>query len=278
MYTLDKKKLRELFAIAAAAAVKAGAKVMPIFNSDDYEITMKSDNTPFSLADKVAHEEIEQCLAKSRIPTLSEEGRDLAYDERKAWDIFWLIDPLDGTRQFIKRKNEFTINIALIINNYPELGIIYAPAYNELYFGHQELGSFKKENVIPASDINFTYNSLFEDAIKMPSISNKKYTILTSPNHTTQTTLNFIEEKRAEYTDIDIISMGSSLKMCLLADGKANIYVRHADTYEWDTAAAQAILEGAGCTIKSQDDGKRLSYNKESLKNPWFICERNITD
>lgn len=274
MSILDQDKQKALLANAVNAVIKAGAKTMSIFNSDDYEVTMKSDNSPFSLADKMAHEEIESCLAQSRIPILSEEGRDILYDERKAWDIFWLIDPLDGTRQYIQKRKEFTINIALIINNYPELGVIYAPAYNVLYFGQPDGESYKVENILPSQNANYQYDDLFVEAVKMPSAKCDIYTILASPNHTTHTTNTFIDEMREKHGEVRTISMGSSLKMCMLADGEADIYLRHADTYEWDTAAAQAILEGAGCTIKSLDTHKRLVYNKESLINPWFICER----
>lgn len=276
MSTLDKQKQEELFTNAIVAAVKAGLKIMPLFNSDDYEITMKSDNSPFSLADKVAHEEIEACLAKSRIPVLSEEGRDRGYDERKAWDIFWLIDPLDGTRQFIQKRKEFTVNIALIINNYPTFGVIYAPAYNALFWGFHQREAYKIENIDLNNDVELAFSDLLLRAIKIPSSNaDRVYTVLASPNHTTHQTQSYIEKLHQKHGEIVTISMGSSLKMCLLADGKADIYIRHADTYEWDTAAAQAILEGAGCTIKSLDTDKRLSYNnKESLINPWFICER----
>lgn len=275
MYTLDKQILKELLASAATAAVRAGARIMPLFTSDDYEITMKSDNSPVSLADRVAHKEIEDSLAKTRIPILSEEGRDIDYDERKAWDIFWLIDPLDGTRQFIQNRTEFTVNIALIINDYPELGVIYAPAYKELYIGHYQLGAYKIDGVDADLNANYSYNSLIKDTKKMPTNSKRDvYTILASPNHTTHATVTFIDEMREKYNNVNVMSIGSSLKMCYLADGRADVYLRHADTYEWDTAAAQAILEGAGCTIKSLDTHQRLTYNKESLINPWFICQK----
>ena len=275
MYTLNKEKQKELFINAVNAAVNAGKKIMSIFNSDDYEVTMKSDNSPFSLADKLAHEEIENCLAKSRIPILSEEGRDRDYDERKAWDIFWMIDPLDGTRQFIKKRKEFTVNIALVVNNYPKIGVIYAPAYNVLYLGHVQVGAYKIENLKINGYTDILLDNLYKNAVRMPSVENEIFTILTSLNHTTYQTNTFIDEMRQQYGEVNTMSIGSSLKMCLLADGAANVYVRHADTYEWDTAAAQAILEAAGCSIKSLDRGKRLSYNKESLINPWFTCERN---
>jgi 3'(2'), 5'-bisphosphate nucleotidase len=272
---LDTEKQKELLVNAAIAAVRAGHKIMPLFDSDDYEITMKSDNSPFSLADKLAHEEIENCLAKTRIPILSEEGRDRSYEERKAWDIFWLIDPLDGTRQFIKKLPEFTVNIALIVNNYPEIGLIYAPIDNILYVGGLQIGSYKITNPDINNDTEINFDNMLINAVKLPTNSADVYTILTSPNHTTHQTNIFIDEMRALHNNIKIIPMGSSLKMCILAEGKADVYVRHADTYEWDTGAAQAILEGAGCCIKSLYNNQRISYNKESLINPWFICQRD---
>jgi 3'(2'), 5'-bisphosphate nucleotidase len=278
MYIPDTETLRDLFMSAFHAAIQAGKQVLDVMDSDDYQISMKSDNSPISLADRMAHKTIGDFLMHTRIPVLSEEGRDIQFEERCSWDVLWIVDPLDGTRQFIKKRKEFTINIALISSGAPVLGVIYAPAYGVIYSGHKDKGSYKMSVENLDEVMQYSYNEIYAKSVKMPSSSDKKpqaYTILASLNHTNRETTYFIEEMKAKHGEVVVEKMGSSLKMCLLADGLADVYARHTDTYEWDTAAAQVVLEGAGYTIKDIETGQPLVYNKESLTNPYFICERN---
>jgi 3'(2'), 5'-bisphosphate nucleotidase len=277
MYTPDNETFAELFLSAFRAAIVAGKRILEIFNSGDVQVSMKSDNSPISSADKEAHEIIKRLLLNSRIPILSEEGRDMQFEERKAWDILWIVDPLDGTRQFIQKREEFTVNIALVVEGNPLFGVVYAPAIGDMYFGIKETGSFK---------INIGNRDLPEEKYSLPQIlteakkldyptkTNGKYTILASYNHVNKETLEYINEMRKTYPDVEVKKIGSSLKMCMLADGIGDVYVRHTDTYEWDTAAAQTILEGAGWCINALDTNEPLKYNKESLLNPFFICKK----
>lgn len=277
MYTVERKTLESLFITAYKAALSAGNKIMEIYYSGEDSITVKSDNSPFSMGDQLAHKIIKEKLNSTRIPIVSEEGRHIHYDERSSWDMLWMIDPLDGTRQFIKKSPYFTVNIALIIDRYPVLGIIYAPALNVLYFGHKNYGSAKMEIQSVDEILNLSIDEILNKSKRLTDIPPENvdsYTILVSQYHTTAQTLEYINSMKERYPNLSVKSIGSSLKMCLLAENKANVYIRHHCTYEWDTAAAQAILEGAGCSIRSIDSMERLSYNKESLLNPWFICSK----
>lgn len=279
MYKINKDLIQELFLASFNAAMKAGETVMDVFNSDNDQITVKSDNSIISIADQLAHNVIEDLLSPTRIPIISEEGRNIEYEERKSWDILWLIDPLDGTRQFIQKRKEFTINIALLVNNYPVMGLIYAPALSELYFACKGDGAYRLI-VKNYNTTKCTFQELVERSSMLPLKTMKEnaesFVILTSPHHINIETKNYIKEKRALYKQLVVRNVGSSLKMCLLACGEANVYPRHDSTYEWDTAAAQAILEEAGCSIKSLETGEPLTYNKESLLNPCFVCTSKV--
>lgn len=277
MFTPDNKMFAELFQTAFNAAIDAGKRILEIYNSsDDFHVSMKSDNSPLSSADKEAHDIIKNALIPLRIPILSEEGRDLQFEERKAWDILWIVDPLDGTRQFIQKRDEFTVNIALVTEGCPMFGIIYAPAKGEMYFGIKKAGSYKMK-ITNESPQSFTLAEITELAEKMPSNnnSNNKYVVLVSFYHVNQETLEFIDDAKKTHLNVEVKKVGSSLKMCMLADGIGDVYIRCTNTYEWDTAAAQAIMEGVGWNIYSLDSDNPLTYNKESLLNPYFICKKD---
>jgi 3'(2'), 5'-bisphosphate nucleotidase len=274
MYTPDNKTFNELLQSAFRAAIIAGKRILEIFNTEDFHVSMKSDNSPLSSADKEAHEIIKRLLLNSRIPVLSEEGRDMQFEERKSWDILWIVDPLDGTRQFIQKRQEFTVNIALVVGGNPLFGVVYAPAIGDLYLGIKDMGSFK----IYVGDrdlLSLSFQQIIAESKKLdPSTkSNNTYTILASYHHINKETLEYIDEVRKIHPDAEVKKVGSSLKMCMLADGIGDVYVRYTDTYEWDTAAAQTILEGVGWSINAIDTDKPLTYNKESLLNPYFICK-----
>lgn len=270
---LEEVDVKHLIIAAVESSILAGEAILEVYNSDDFQVNLKSDSTPLTLADRQSHESIKRSLGKTHIPMLSEEGRNLLYDERKSWDLFWLVDPLDGTKEFIKRNGEFTVNIALVENNYPVLGVIYSPIFETLYFGHQQYGAFKREGVPTNKPLNLTFDELIATSQRLPFTSKSgKFKVTASRSHFTPETLIAIEEKRSSHPEMEILKYGSSLKMCFVAEGSADFYPRIAPTYEWDTAAGQAINEAAGKKVVDADTGERLRYNKEELANPYFIC------
>jgi 3'(2'), 5'-bisphosphate nucleotidase len=272
---IEQAELKHLLYIAINAAIRAGALIIKVYNSDDFQVNLKSDATPLTLADRLANEEIVNTLMKTRIPVLSEEGRNLLYEERKGWEYFWLVDPLDGTKEFIKRNGEFTVNIALVFQGFPVMGVIYVPVLNQLYFSLKGIGSFKVNGIEnPISD-QAQIETLISTSEKLPlPKDNSAYTIVASRSHLSSETKEFIDKQLKEKEDVEIIARGSSLKICMVAEGNADIYPRFGTTTEWDTAAGQAIAEEAGCVMQSLDDGNRLAYNKEDIENPWFVVKR----
>ena len=253
---------------------QAGKAILDVYQSD-FAIEHKEDRSPLTLADRRSHEVITESIARLRemqIPVLSEEGKNIPYEERRSWDLFWLVDPLDGTKEFIKRNGEFTVNIALIQKGRPVLGVIYIPVMDIFYFGSGGLGSYCLDNatVLSAGSLEEILNS----ASKLPLVMRQApcVTVVGSRSHMSVETEHFINDLKARHGEIEVISAGSSLKFCLIAEGKADIYPRFAPTMEWDTAAGQAIVEQAGGTVLTADAGGPLRYNKESLLNPWFIA------
>ena len=272
---IDQTELKHLLLTAINAAIRAGALIMEVYNSDDFQVNLKSDATPLTLADRKANDEIVKSLMKTRIPVMSEEGRNLMYEERKGWEYFWLVDPLDGTKEFIKRNGEFTVNIALVYNGYPIMGVVYIPTLNQLYFALVELGSFRVDEINSEIRDVETLNKIILETQKLP-ICHKPatFTVVTSRSHPSKETQEFIEKLKKIYGEVQAIPRGSSLKICMVAEGNADIYPRFGSTSEWDTAAGQTIAEQAGCSMISVDDCKRISYNKEDIDNPWFIVKR----
>lgn len=272
---LSNEELIELMNAAVNAAVEAGAKVLEVYHSDDFQVNLKSDNTPLTLADRTAHESIRAALSKTRIPLLSEEGRNIHFEERKNWDLFWMVDPLDGTMEFIKRNGEFTVNIALMINNRPMLGVIYAPIFQDLYFGIVGMGAFKKMGINAALEPGLNVKDLLQQSLQLPLLCNQHPMLVASRSHLNDDTESFIREQREEHPSISITYKGSSLKLCMIATGEADIYPRFTRTWEWDTAAGQALIEAVGKKIISYEDGQVLTYNKEDLANPRYVALRN---
>jgi 3'(2'), 5'-bisphosphate nucleotidase len=273
---------------ALAAAIDAGHAILDVYRSSDFKVEEKADKSPLTLADKRSHEIIVKRLGQLDIPILSEEGKDIPYKERKRWETYWLIDPLDGTKEFIKKNGEFTVNIAIIRNRKPVAGVIYVPDKNVLYFALNILGSFKAdsiegiESVIrqstgPATEIvEEAIENIIDASTALPlnDSANRPFTIIGSRSHASPELESFVEEKRQEHGEVEFISAGSSLKLCLVAEGKAEIYPRTGPTMEWDTAAGQAIAENAGCKVLQYDTREPLIYNKENLLNPWFVVLR----
>lgn len=259
---------QDVLKIAISAALEAAKEILKIYHSDDFEVQLKSDDSPLTRADLVSHQVIESYLKPTNIPILSEEGKDISYDERKDWGQLWIVDPIDGTKEFIKRNGEFTVNIALIENQRPILGVVYAPVLNELYFSSNKLGGFK----VSVDLTNFDVNNLIDSSVKLPlSREDKTFTIVVSRSHLSDETVDFIEEIKKEKGDVRLISKGSSLKLCLVADGSADCYPRFAPTMEWDTAAGQAICEHAGFRVIDWETKKDLLYNRPKLLNNWFV-------
>ncbi len=257
------------------AAVRGGAAVMSIYlYPEKYDISLKSDLTPITEADRLAHTTIKDYLGKTRIPILSEEGREMLYDERRNWELFWLVDPLDGTVEFINRTNEFTVNIALMENNICIASVIYAPCLKSLYLAGANSGAYRYDNIEPDSQADFTYEQIADMRTKLPTNSEIRQTqrVAVSRSHNTPETTEHIDSLRTTYPDLEIVEQGSSFKFCLLADGTIDYYVRTSNTYEWDTAAGELILAEAGGSTRSLPTNESLKYNKEQLDNPWFVC------
>ena len=254
-------------------AVLAGKKILEVYG-EEFSVEIKEDNSPLTMADKASNDVITKVLEETNIPVLSEEGKLIPYEERSGWENLWIVDPLDGTKEFVKRNGEFTVNIALVSNHKPVLGIIYVPVLKTFYFADMELGAYKIDEISVDHVFN-TLEEITEKAKKLPlKQGDRKYTIVGSRSHMSAETEEFIQKIKANKGEIDFISKGSSLKLCQVAEGAADIYPRFAPTMEWDTAAGQAIVEISGGKVYETESKKALLYNKESLLNPWFIVSR----
>lgn len=259
---------------AIQAAIKAGNEIIKIYTDPnaDFEVEKKADNSPLTIADKKSNEVITSFLDQTPYPVLSEEGKSIDYATRKSWKKLWIVDPLDGTKEFIKRNGEFTVNIALVINGIPEIGVIYIPVKKLLYYGQTRYGAYKVENIDPES--NPTTEELKQQAIQLPvKRKNSLFTVVASRSHLSPETESFISDLQKKHPNLTTTSVGSSIKICLVSDGTADIYPRFAPTMEWDTAAGHAIARAAGKEIYHIDRKTPIHYNKENLLNPWFIVE-----
>lgn len=251
------------------AAVDAGNAILEVYNTN-FDVETKDDKTPLTQADLRSHEVIKKALDTTGVPVLSEEGREMSFDERKDWQKLWIVDPLDGTKEFVKRNGEFTVNIALAVQGKPVMGVIYIPVTETLYFAEESLGAYKV-----TTPGNFDYDKLMEDGDRLPLVLTKKsFTMVGSRSHMSAETEDYMKSLKDEHGKVDVISCGSSIKLCMVAEGKADVYPRFAPTMEWDTAAGHAICTAAGCVVLNNDTGKELDYNKENLLNPWFLVKR----
>lgn len=260
--------MKKLLEIAILAALEAGKKILKIYHSGDFDIELKGDNSPLTKADTASHNEIMLHLKRTGIPVLSEEGKAIPYEERKHWKELWIVDPIDGTKEFIKRNGEFTVNIALIRNQKTEIGVIFVPATGEMYFSSKEIGSCK----VFVDLSNYKIDYLIKNGDKLPlKRQDKKFTIVASRSHMSLETENYVQEMRDIHGTVNLISKGSSLKLCMVAEGKADCYPRFAPTMEWDTAAGQAICEHAGFQVIDYKTKENMLYNREELLNSWFL-------
>lgn len=263
--------MHELLELAKTAALEAGAEIMKIYTDpvQDFGVEKKSDNSPLTLADKAAHLCIVRYLQETGIPILSEEGSHLPYEQRKEWSRLWVVDPLDGTKEFIKMNGEFTVNIALVDNGEPILGVIYIPATDVLYYGIIGEGAWK-EGALSNSP---SMGRIKENLPKEEEVGRGAFVVVASRSHMNAETEEYINQLRKNHDKIQLISSGSSIKICLVAEGVADAYPRFAPTMEWDTAAGDAIARAAGKHVVNVQTGHPLVYNKEDLHNPWFLVE-----
>lgn len=265
--------MEKLLQTAIKAALVAGEEILKIYNdpASDFQMEKKADNSPLTIADRKSNEVIMEYLNTTPHPVISEENKTIAYEIRSQWSTLWIVDPLDGTKEFIKRNGEFTVNIALISKGVPVLGVIYVPVKQELYYGTSLNGAFKITGITAASGTDFDKMKNF----RLPLAQNRKaYVVVASRSHMSPETENYIARLQAQHPVVELTSVGSSIKICLVAEGMADVYPRFAPTMEWDTAAGHAIAKAAGMEMYHEDEKTPLIYNKENLLNPWFIVEK----
>ncbi|MFN2312536.1 MAG: 3'(2'),5'-bisphosphate nucleotidase CysQ [Spirochaetia bacterium] len=307
MQLRDKPELLKSYLdLSLRAAVAAGFEILDVY-AKDFEVDFKADDTPLTEADRRAHTVISRMLAApgspagadaapagagagqgaagsgaapAALPILSEEAAHQPFAERAEWGAFWLVDPLDGTKEFVKRNGEFTVNIALVENGEPIMGVVYAPHLGELYWGGVGLGAFKLRNNSPsrfhvmADSATLTkHGTALPDPAAGRTRSNgqRPFTVVASRSHMSPETEAFVQEQRAAHPELQLVSAGSALKLCLVAEGSADLYPRFAPTMEWDTGAGHAVAAAAGCSVDEYPAGTPLRYNKENLVNPWFL-------
>jgi len=281
-----------MFNKAIEAAILAGEEILKIYVRD-FKVEFKADESPLTEADTAAHNMIVKALESTPYPVLSEESRTISYEERKDWKTYWLVDPLDGTKEFIKKSGEFTVNIALIEDGVPLFGVVYVPVEQTLYVGvvHEaggmEQGAWKAEKCSGKSVkeiLNAAVSLPLPPALQPPSSSLR---VVASISHCNDETRTFIRALEKQYEAVELVSRGSSLKLCMVAEGSADIYPRIAPTMEWDTAAAHAVVKAAGGEVFEYDPAvpatsyltqseqiqqlKPLRYNKDNLLNPYFV-------
>jgi 3'(2'), 5'-bisphosphate nucleotidase len=260
--------MREYLHIAIRAAIDGGLEIMKVYETE-FSVELKGDNSPLTLADQNANEVINSFLQPTGIPIISEENKQTDFSVRRHWDQCWIVDPLDGTKEFVKRNGEFTVNIALVKNGNPVLGVIYVPVEKTLYYTSQDASKSMKVTVEdPSGDLT----QILKDAYQISPAKeiSTPVKVVGSRSHLNDDTRKFINNIEKE-SSVEIVSKGSSLKFCLVAEGDAHIYPRYAPTMEWDTAAGQAICQAAGVRVIEEASGKPLKYNKADLLNPYFL-------
>lgn len=249
--------LEALLIVAMQAAEEGCREILQVYHSGDFQAEAKGDQSPLTLADKKAHNKIASILEPTGLPILSEEGKNVPYADRKLWNYFWLVDPLDGTKEFIKRNGEFTVNIALIHKDTPILGVVAVPVTHEIYYASEGYGAYVRKQ---GKDHKLEKRSPVD-------LSKEGLRVVASRSHMNDETQTFISGLR----NASLVSAGSSLKFMLLASGKADVYPRYAPTMEWDTAAAHAVVKETGHEVTQYGTDQPLVYNKENLLNPYFL-------
>ncbi len=265
----------QLLELAIKAAALAGEEILRIYNTNFF-VETKSDNTPVTEADKASGRRISEVLAISLIPVISEEEEIIDFSIRKNWQQVWIVDPLDGTKEFVKKNGEFAINIALVENNTPVIGVIYAPVSRNLYFACKNFGSYKIDNLlkvitIQSGELKHDYISKAQPLPiqKLP----KNYTVIVSRSHLSRDVNEHINKLKYVFGEVDCISVGSSIKQCWVAEGLAHEYPRYGRTMEWDTAAGQCILENANGALLDLQTQQPMLYNKADMQNNFFVAK-----
>jgi 3'(2'), 5'-bisphosphate nucleotidase len=249
--------ISKLLPTAIHAAEVASAEILTVYHSGNFEAEAKGDNSPLTLADRKAHIAISKILESTGLPILSEEGKSIPYDERKDWEYLWIVDPLDGTKEFLKRNDEFTVNIALVHNGKPVLGVVTVPVTGDIYYASESDGAFLKRQ-------GKTSRLPIRNGV---DLGKPQLRIVASRSHMNDETLQFI----SNLIEPELVSKGSSLKFMLLAEGLADVYPRFAPTMEWDTAAAHAVVNAIGLKVLQSGKKDELVYNKPNLLNPYFL-------
>lgn len=254
---------------AIEAALKAGDVIMQVYDTP-FDVEIKDDKSPLTEADKRANDIINSFLQPTNIPIISEENKQIDYAIRQTWNTCWIVDPVDGTKEFIKRNGEFTVNIALVTDSKTDLGVIYVPASKTLYYADTHKSKAYK---IKLDTHNTSIPFILENAVAIQPKNNTTniVEVVGSRSHMNQETMDYVEALKTQGKQVEIVSKGSSLKFCLVAEGSADVYPRFAPTMEWDTAAGQAICNAVGIEVISKETEKSLLYNKENLLNPWFM-------
>lgn len=256
---------------AVKAALLGGRAILDVYhNEETIKVLEKEDKTPLTDADTAAHKAIMSILENTEHPVLSEEGKSISYAERSQWDTLWVVDPLDGTKEFIKRNGEFTVNIALVEKGVPNFGVIYVPVQHTLYFGGTGMGAYKVERIDAETEFD-SLDVLKNAGVELLGEPPKVFTVVGSRSHMNEDTSNYINKLKEEHGDVEIMSKGSSLKICMVVEGEANEYPRFAPTMEWDTAAGHALVNAVGLEMVIPSTEEPLQYNKEDLLNPYFL-------
>lgn len=256
------------------AALLAGKEILKVYNTD-FAVEHKTDESPLTLADREAHRVIVEHLQPLGIPILSEEGKEIPFEERKNWNQLFIVDPLDGTKEFVKRNGEFTVNIALVKNGKPVLGVIYVPVQDTMYFAQEEYGAFMMPEAAKCPLPVKSWIGCTARELPLQPLP-ETVTVVGSRSHASPETDAYIKELETKFGEVAFAASGSSLKFCLLAEGRAQLYPRFAPTMEWDTAAGQAILECSGGKVVLYPELDPLSYNREELRNPWFLATAKL--
>lgn len=257
-----------LLSTAIAASIAAGRAIMEVYHTN-FDVSTKDDDSPLTRADLAAHSILSAALGRTSVPVISEEGPVIAFEERSGWREYWLIDPLDGTKEFVRRNGEFTVNTALIREGRPVIGVVYAPVTDELYAGRVGTGWWYVQGAAQITPAGWEDLSAFTVG-GVPAVH--PYRIAVSRSHLDAATAAYVEQRRAEKGSVQSVQAGSSMKFCLVAHGKADEYPRFGPTNEWDTAAGHAVLSAAGKNVYSYPEGTVLQYNKPSMINGPFIA------
>ena len=265
-------KLNNNLETAIKASLNAGKVIMQVYDTA-FDVVLKDDKSPLTDADKKANEIINSFLIPTGIPIISEENRQTNYSLRKNWKTCWIVDPVDGTKEFIKRNGEFTVNIALVTNGKPVLGVIYVPATKTIYVA-DVIGNQGFKTVLKSHDASVEEVLNSSEKLLPKEANSNLVQVVGSRSHMSQETLDYVNELKKKGNDVEIVSKGSSLKFCLVAEGNADVYPRFAPTMEWDTAAGQAICNAVGISVISEETKQPLLYNKQNLLNPWFLVTK----